>query len=57
MVNDGSPDDTENVALGYVEKDKRIKYLCEENAGPSSARNMGIKYAKGNLFYHLMPMI
>ena len=53
VVNDGSPDDTENVALGYVEKDKRIKYLCEENAGPSSARNMGIKYAKGEFILPL----
>ncbi len=47
IVNDGSPDNTEEVALRWVEKDARFIYLKKENGGLSSARNAGIKKAKG----------
>lgn len=47
IVNDGSPDDTEEVALRWVEKDTRFIYLKKENGGLSSARNAGIEVAKG----------
>ncbi|MGV0939601.1 glycosyltransferase family 2 protein [Empedobacter sp. ULE_I140] len=47
IVNDGSPDNTEEVALRWVEKDTRFIYLKKENGGLSSARNAGIEKAKG----------
>jgi len=47
IVNDGSPDDTEEVALQWTEKDTRFIYLKKENGGLSSARNAGIEIAKG----------
>ena len=47
IVNDGSPDNTEEVAKKWVEKDPRFKYLYKENGGLSSARNAGIEIAKG----------
>lgn len=47
IVNDGSPDHTEEVARLWVEKDSRFKYLYKENGGLSSARNAGIEIATG----------
>ena len=47
IVNDGSPDHTEEIAKNWVEKDARFRYLSKENGGLSSARNAGIEIAKG----------
>lgn len=47
IVNDGSPDYTEEVAKEWVSKDSRFKYLYQENKGVSAARNFGIHHAKG----------
>ncbi len=47
VINDGSCDKTGEIALEYAKKDKRIKYFSQKNKGPSSARNLGIKEAKG----------
>lgn len=47
IVNDGSPDNTEEVAQKWIEKDSRFKYLFQVNNGVSSARNYGIKNAVG----------
>ena len=47
IVNDGSNDDTELIALEFVEKDDRFKYLKKNNGGLSSARNQGIKNSYG----------
>ncbi len=44
VVNDGSPDDTEKVCLGYGDK---IVYVSRPNGGLSAARNSGIARAKG----------
>lgn len=48
LENDGSNDYTEGVGLKWIEKDKRFKYLYQENEGLSFARNVGIKIAKGD---------
>ncbi|MDF2431618.1 MAG: hypothetical protein JWP44_1249 [Mucilaginibacter sp.] len=48
IVNDGSTDQTDQIAQSYLKKDKRFKYLKKENGGLSSARNAGLKIAKGN---------
>lgn len=45
IVNDGSPDNTEEVAQNWCKKDQRFKYLFKENGGLSSARNFGISAA------------
>lgn len=47
IVNDGSPDNTEEVAKKWVEKDSRFKYFYKENGGLSTARNFGIEKAEG----------
>lgn len=47
IVNDGSPDNTEEVANQWLAKDSRFKYLYKENGGLSSARNAGINEAEG----------
>ncbi|RXM52018.1 MULTISPECIES: glycosyltransferase family 2 protein [unclassified Chryseobacterium] len=47
IVNDGSPDNTEDFAGKWVERDSRFHYLHKENGGLSSARNAGIDIAKG----------
>lgn len=47
IVNDGSPDNTEEVAKKWVEKDSRFKYISQENKGVSAARNFGIRNAEG----------
>ncbi len=47
VVNDGSPDNSEKIIKEYLKKDKRIIYLKKENGGQGSARNLGIKKAKG----------
>ena len=47
IVNDGSPDNTELVAQDWLVKDSRFQYLYKENGGLPSARNAGIRQAKG----------
>lgn len=44
VVNDGSTDSTQQVALNFGDK---IIYVKKENGGVSSARNHGLKLAKG----------
>lgn len=53
IVNDGSPDNTDDVAKKWVEKDKRFKYYFKENGGLSSARNYGINRANGE---YILPL-
>ncbi len=47
VVNDGSTDDTEQIALSYGDK---IKYLYKANSGVASALNMGIQNMEGEYF-------
>lgn len=47
MVNDGSPDNTEDVALQWVKKDSRFKYFKKENSGVCHTRNYAVKQAVG----------
>lgn len=47
IVNDGSPDNTEQVALEWCNKDPRFRYIKKQNGGLSSARNFGIDTAMG----------
>ncbi|MDR2955152.1 MAG: glycosyltransferase family 2 protein [Prevotella sp.] len=47
IVNDGSPDNTREIAEKWNIKDSRFRYLEKENGGISSARNAGIEIANG----------
>lgn len=47
IVNDGSSDDTEDVALKYVAVDDRFVYVHQENKGLPGARNTALARAKG----------
>ena len=47
IVNDGSTDNTEEIALQWTAKDPRFTYLKKENGGVSSARNFAINRAIG----------
>ncbi|MBI9042252.1 glycosyltransferase family A protein [Lutibacter sp.] len=53
IVNDGSPDNTEQIVLEWTQKDRRFKYLYKENGGLSSARNAGIEKAQGEFILPL----
>lgn len=53
IINDGSEDNTEEVAKNWVEKDCRFKYKYQANSGLSSARNAGLKIAKGDYIQFL----
>lgn len=48
IVNDGSPDNSEDIIKKYTKKYQNFKYYKKENGGLSSARNYGIKYATGD---------
>lgn len=47
LINDGSRDNSKDICLEFVERDKRFKFIEQQNAGLSAARNTGILNAKG----------
>lgn len=48
LINDGSPDNSEEICLKYQEKyPNNIIYKKKENAGSAAARNDGMGYAEG----------
>jgi len=48
VVDDGSADSTKQVVEEFQKKDKRIKYIWQENSGgPAKPRNTGIKNSQG----------
>ena len=47
VVNDGSADNTEEIALSYGDK---IRYFAKENGGTSTALNIGIANMRGEYF-------
>lgn len=46
-VNDGSPDACGEILERYERKDSRVRVINKENAGVSSARNVGLDAARG----------
>ena len=53
LVDDGSPDMCGAICDEYAEKDTRIKVIHKENGGLVSARQEGIKQARGDYIFHL----
>ena len=51
LVNDGSEDGSEEVALSFV--DPRIRYFAQKNQGVSVARNLALTHMKGDYFCFL----
>lgn len=47
LIDDGSPDNCGAICDEYAVRDSRIRVFHKENGGVSSARNLGIEYAKG----------
>jgi glycosyltransferase involved in cell wall biosynthesis len=44
IVDDGSSDDTRQIVEAYG---PRVQYFYQDNRGPSGARNLGVRHAKG----------
>lgn len=53
IINDGSPDNTEEVTADWLKKDFRFKYIKQINGGLSSARNAGINNTTGEFILPL----
>ncbi len=53
IVDDGSPDQTAEMAAGWVKRDPRFRLIKKVNGGLSSARNIGIKEARGE---YILPL-
>jgi glycosyltransferase involved in cell wall biosynthesis len=47
VVNDGSTDATEAIAVEFSARDSRIRVVNQSNAGVGAARNAGIRLARG----------
>lgn len=53
IIDDGSTDATENLVKSLQKKYKNLKYFKQKNKGPASARNLGLKHAKGHILAFL----
>ena len=53
IVDDGSPDDTYDIATELSRADPRVRYLRKANGGLSDARNFGIEHAQGQYLQFL----
>src|SRR5439155_11769103 len=53
VVDDGSTDDTVDLARRYAARDSRVRVLTQRNAGPGPARNAAFAVAEGQLFAFL----
>jgi teichuronic acid biosynthesis glycosyltransferase TuaG len=49
VVDDGSTDDTAEVARRFAASDRRIRYFRQQNGGPGKARNAGVEKSSGPL--------
>lgn len=47
VVNDGSADKGPEIVAEYIKDHPNLSYYCQENQGQSTARNYGIRVAKG----------
>jgi glycosyltransferase involved in cell wall biosynthesis len=53
VVDDGSTDQTPAVVAAYARNDPRFQYLHQQHAGPSAARNTGLRHAQGQFIQFL----
>lgn len=53
VIDDGSSDNTQQVAEAWVQKDKRVSYYRFPNTGLGASRNRGLEKAKGDIIQFL----
>jgi glycosyltransferase involved in cell wall biosynthesis len=53
IINDGSTDITEEIALRWIKKDNRFKYFAKHNEGLGKTRNYGVTRSKGS---YILPL-
>ncbi len=53
IIDDGSPDDSINLAVKTFGNDSRFKILSKKNGGQGSARNLGLEHAQGKFLAFL----
>lgn len=53
LIDDGSTDSSYEICKKWSETDCRIKVFSQKNAGPGSARNLGLDMSKGNYIFFL----
>ena len=53
IVDDGSTDDTRAIVSKFKRENRSysIQYLHQQNGGPASARNLGVRHAKGQIIF------
>ncbi len=51
LVDDGSTDGSAKLCKSYVEEHVNVKYVCQQNQGPATARNNGLEHAKGDYIW------
>jgi glycosyltransferase involved in cell wall biosynthesis len=54
-VDDGSTDNSVDIINKYIDQYNNIKIISKENGGVSSARNLGIRNAKGKYIWFIDP--
>ncbi|SUP52256.1 PGL/p-HBAD biosynthesis glycosyltransferase Rv2957/MT3031 [Weissella viridescens] len=47
MIDDGSTDQSGEIAKAFADQDERVHYYRKDNGGLSDARNFGMQYATG----------
>src|SRR4051812_34618619 len=53
VVDDGSTDNTEEIVSKIVKDNKKVLYYKQDNAGPSTARNLGVEKSCGDFIQFL----
>lgn len=53
LIDDGSQDNSGKICDTYAEKDDRIRVFHKENGGVSSARNLGLEEATGEMVFFI----
>ena len=53
LVNDGSPDNCQAICETYCQKDNRFELINKANGGPSSARNIGFNFVRGDFVIYI----
>ena len=48
LINDGSTDGSPEICREYAQKDDRVLFITQENAGEAAARNRGLETASGD---------